>query len=565
MRPIRPDDAEALQRFHLAQSPESIYLRFFAPMPRLSDRRPVPLHPRRPRRPGRVRLHRRRRDHRHRPLRPDRRPPTAEVAFNISDPHHGRGLGSVLLEHLAAAARENGVHRFVAEVLPQNRKMIVGLPGRRLRGEARLRRRRHLPRVRHRPDREARWRSWRPASTVPRPARVHALLNPRSVVLVGASRREDTIGHRLLRDIIAADFTGRAARRPPRGGRRARRPRLPSGRRRSPAGRPRNHRGARGRRARRRRGLRRRRRPRARRRLRRLRRDRAGRPGAAAGARAAGPGQRDARRRSELVGRHQRRRRRPAERLAGAASCPGPAGSGCSASPARCRWRVLDEALRRNLGVSTFVSAGNRADVSGNDCMQYWEEDDRTDAVGLYLESIGNPRKFSRIARRLRPDASRSIVVKSGTTGFGAPPGHAVRPSRAPKQAFDALLRQSGCIRVENVHQLFDVAQLVLHQPLPSGRRRRDRREQRGSRRPRRGRVRRPRARRRPRSRRAADDRRPGGVPDGAAGGLRRRARRRGRHSVHAAGRDPCRGGRPGARRGLRRRRASPSSRASSG
>jgi acyl-CoA synthetase (NDP forming) len=100
--------------------------------------------------------------------------------------------------------------------------------------------------------------------------------------------------------------------------------------------------------------------------------------------------------------------------------------------------------------------------------MQFWEEDPRTDVVGLYLESIGNPRKFSSISRRL---ARRKpvIVVSSGNSDFGVPPGHAVRRTRAPREAFDALLHQSGCIRVGNVHQLLDVAQLLLHQPLPRG------------------------------------------------------------------------------------------------
>jgi acyl-CoA synthetase (NDP forming) len=102
--------------------------------------------------------------------------------------------------------------------------------------------------------------------------------------------------------------------------------------------------------------------------------------------------------------------------------------------------------------------------------MQYWEEDPATSVVGLYLESIGNPRKFSRIARRL----SRSkpvVAVKSGISGYGVPPGHAVRATRAPREALDAMLRQAGVIRVENVHQLFDVAQVLVHQPLPAGQR----------------------------------------------------------------------------------------------
>ncbi|MBD3785104.1 MAG: acetate--CoA ligase family protein, partial [Micrococcales bacterium] len=129
---------------------------------------------------------------------------------------------------------------------------------------------------------------------------------------------------------------------------------------------------------------------------------------------------------------------------------------------------VLASAARRNLGISTFGSAGNRADVSGNDFMQYWIDDASTEAVGLYLESMGNPRKFSRIARKLAI-VKPVIVVKSGVSRFGVPPGHAVRETKARPEVFRAMLNQAGVIRVENVHQLFDVAQLVVHQPLPAG------------------------------------------------------------------------------------------------
>ena len=123
LRPITPDDSAALARMHEAQSPESVYLRFFAPLPRLPQRdldRFVNV------------------DHRDRVAlimligddiigvgRFDRLNDTeAEVAFNIADAHQGRGVGSILLEHLAAAARESGIQRFTAEVLPQNRSML---------------------------------------------------------------------------------------------------------------------------------------------------------------------------------------------------------------------------------------------------------------------------------------------------------------------------------------------------------------------------------------------------------------------------------------------------------
>jgi acyl-CoA synthetase (NDP forming) len=106
--------------------------------------------------------------------------------------------------------------------------------------------------------------------------------------------------------------------------------------------------------------------------------------------------------------------------------------------------------------------------VSGNDLLQYWEEDDDTEVVLLYLESIGNPRKFSRIARRV---ALRKpiVAVKSGRTTQGVPVGHAVRMTAAPQAAVDAMFRQAGVIRVDTLDEMFDVAQLVAHQPLPRG------------------------------------------------------------------------------------------------
>jgi acyl-CoA synthetase (NDP forming) len=129
---------------------------------------------------------------------------------------------------------------------------------------------------------------------------------------------------------------------------------------------------------------------------------------------------------------------------------------------------ILEKVRGRGLGISTFVSAGNRADVSGNDLLQYWEEDESTEVVLLYLESIGNPRKFSRIARRV----SRSkpvIAVRSGRTTQGVPMGHAVRSIEAPQAAVDAMFRQAGVIQVDTLDEMFDVAQLLAHQPLPAG------------------------------------------------------------------------------------------------
>ena len=122
-------------------------------------------------------------------------------------------------------------------------------------------------------------------------------------------------------------------------------------------------------------------------------------------------------------------------------------------------------AAARGIGLSTFVSAGDRADVSGNDLLQYWEDDPATDVVLLHLETFGNPRKFARLARRV--GRTKPIVaVKSGGT-VAARLGQTADPERA----VDALFHQAGVIRVDTLAQLFDVAQVLTTQPLPRGRR----------------------------------------------------------------------------------------------
>jgi acyl-CoA synthetase (NDP forming) len=129
---------------------------------------------------------------------------------------------------------------------------------------------------------------------------------------------------------------------------------------------------------------------------------------------------------------------------------------------------LLETVVARGLGLSSFVSAGNRADVSGNDLIQYWEDDPATDVLLLYLESIGNPRKFTRIARRT--SARKPIVaVKSGRSSQGIPLGHTVRASALPAAAVDEMFRQSGVIQVDTLTQLFDVATVLTFQPLPRG------------------------------------------------------------------------------------------------
>ena len=465
VRPIVPADAEGIKAFHGRQSAESIYLRFFAPLRELSERDVF--------RFTNV-------DHRSRVAlvatvrgdivgigRFDKiDAASAEVAFNISDHFQGRGVGSVLLEHLAMIGQEVGVARFVAEVLPQNRKMINVFT------EAGYE-------VRHRFEDGVIAVSFdiRPteASHAVRLAREHraesvsvrSVLFPASVAVIGASRRESSVGHRFLRNLLDGPFQGpvyavNTEALEVLG--------LPAHARIGeiagavdlavvavPAGA-----------------------------VLQVIEDCAAKGVrtvlvASAGFAESGPAG------TELQEELRRRARENGMRVVGpnsfgvintspevhlnaslAPQMPRPGALGLFAQSGALGIAVLASAARRGLGVSVFASAGNRVDVSGNDLMQYWLEDPRTDVVGLYLESMGNPRKFSRIARELAL-TKPVVVVSSGISSYGVPPGHRTRPTHVPPEAFDAMLRQAGVIRVENIHQLFDVAQLLLHQPLPRG------------------------------------------------------------------------------------------------
>ena len=465
VRPIVPDDADGLRRFHAGQSAESIYLRFFAPLKMPSDKdvarfTEVDYD-------WRVALVSTVRGEIIGIARYDRLDATtAEVAFHISDAHQGKGVGSVLLEHLAAIGQECGVTKFVADVLPQNRKMIQvftdagyevsyhfedGVIAVSLQIE---------PTVQSEAVRLSREHRAEALS-------MRSVLFPDSIAVIGASRRADSIGHQLLQNILAAGFNGRVhavnsealevlglkahakvsdipdhvdlaviavpaeavlevVRDCAGAGVKALLVASAGFAEAGPAG---EH---------------------LQRELLRTARDN--------GMRVIGPNS------FGVINSH------PDVRL-NATLVPAlpPAGHlGLFSQSGALGIAVLADAARRNLGISMFASAGNRVDVSGNDFMQYWIDDEDTHAVGLYLESMGNPRKFSRIARQL---ALRKpvIVVKSGISSYSVPPGHRARATQVPPAAFDAMLRQAGVIRVENVHQLFDVAQLVLHQPLPRG------------------------------------------------------------------------------------------------
>ncbi len=130
---------------------------------------------------------------------------------------------------------------------------------------------------------------------------------------------------------------------------------------------------------------------------------------------------------------------------------------------------ILDYAIQKGIGFTTFISAGNRADVSGNDILQYWEEDGNTKMAILYLETFGNPRRFVRIARRMSYKKP-ILCVKSARS----PEGRKAAESKSGQTSGDvkqttALFRQTGIILTETLEELFDVAVVLAHQPLPAG------------------------------------------------------------------------------------------------
>ncbi len=149
---------------------------------------------------------------------------------------------------------------------------------------------------------------------------------------------------------------------------------------------------------------------------------------------------------------------------------PGPGTVAIASQTGALGIAILDYASRMGVGVSSFVSTGNKADVSSNDLLQYWEDDAGTHTILLYLESFGNPRKFTRIARRITQNKA-ILVVKSARS-----PDAVLAPETSPQHYEDdaivkALFQQSGIIRTDTLQELFDVAALLTSMPLPQGKR----------------------------------------------------------------------------------------------
>jgi acyl-CoA synthetase (NDP forming)/RimJ/RimL family protein N-acetyltransferase len=455
LRPIRPSDADRLVAFYERVSPESKYLRFFAPYPRLSDRdvkrfTEVDY----VRRVAFIltlgenmiavgRYDRVEDDH-------------AEVSFLIEDAHQGRGIAQLLLEHLAQAARERGITRFVAEVLPENRRMAKvfadagyrvskGIEDGVLAVEFPI-----LPTdtsVGVMERREHRAES----------ASVRRLLNPERIVVHGQRDRVQDLINSILRgefsgEVTAVSIDGASVAGVANAASIAA---VPGGLDLAIVSVPTNqlggvvidaaHKGAYGMVV------------------------LTGTDYAAGdnlkiinlarayGVRALGP---DALGVINTLG---------AVRLN---ATPGPmpraGGVGLFCQSAAVGVALLNHAGRHDLGLSSFISTGDYADVTANDVMQYWEDDEATRVCLLTLDSIGNPRKFTRITRRL---ARRKpvVVFAPGRTHRADHAGVRGGLGHAPEEAVDALFRQTGIMVVHRRGDMIDIAKIASRQPLPVG------------------------------------------------------------------------------------------------
>lgn len=469
VRPVRADDLPAVRVFLESLSADSRRLRFFTPAPDLAAAAHWAAEVDRHERDGLLALTGDGEIAGHAAwarLGADR----AEVAFEVAETMRGRGLATILLAHLAFGARAQGISTFVAEVLPENHRMLGVF------------RESRLPlQVHSEPGLltvemptaftdEARER-FRQRERIAAVNAMDAVLRPGSIAVVGACADPATVGGAVFANLVASGFAGALHAV---GG--------VSGSIGSHA----------------------------------VQRSLDALPGAVdlavlavpadevlAAARACGErgvralavlaagfaesGPEGAARQRELLSVCRGAGMRlvgpnclgvlntdPQVRLDAtfAPTHPPAGGIGLLSQSGGVGIALLEQARALGIGVATFVSVGNKADLSGNDFLEWSEQDERTRAILLYLESFGNPRKFARIARRV--GASKPIVaVKAGRTAAGAraASSHTGALLAGSELAVDALFRQAGVLRVDTLGELFDLAALLERQPLPAGRR----------------------------------------------------------------------------------------------
>jgi acetyl coenzyme A synthetase (ADP forming)-like protein len=392
----------------------------------------------------------------------------AEVAFEIADELQGRGLGTILYAHLAEAAEERGITTFEAEVLPENNRMLQvfrdsGFPvtTRSEPGVVLVASPTSLS-----PEAVERFELRDQVAAL---NAMQQFLAPRSVAVIGASRERGTIGGEIFHNLLSTGFNGPVYPVNPRAEVVQSVPAYPSltdvpgevdvavivvpADTVLPVAQDCADKGVK--------GL------------------------VVISAGFAETGEDGAKRQRELVAIC----RRSGMRLIGP-NCmgilntapdvmlnatfgpefPPPGRVGFLSQSGALGLAVIDFAKALSLGLSSFVSIGNKADISGNDLIHYWEGDERTELILLYLESFGNPRKFSRIAQRVGR-CKPIVAVKSGRSAAGAraTSSHTGALVAASDVTVDALFEQAGVTRTDTLHELFDVASLFANQPLPTG------------------------------------------------------------------------------------------------
>ena len=392
----------------------------------------------------------------------------AEVAFAVADTLQGSGIATIMLAHLAEYAEARGIDWFTAETLPENHRMIEVFRESGFHVELRS-----LPGVidvrmptAHTPGARERFEARERTAAA---AAVRSVLEPSSVAVIGASRRPGTVGHETLRNLLTAGFTGPVYAVNAGGGHvcglhahlavgdipgpvelaviATPAPTVVDVAR------------------------------------------QCGQKGVRAlvimSAGFAEIGEEGVARQRELL----EVCRAAGMRLIGP-NCLGvmntdesirlnatfapdfpPAGSiGFLSQSGALGLAIIDHAFALGLGITSFVSNGNKADISGNDLLEYWAQHDATDVVVLYIESFGNPRRFGRIARDV---AKRKpiLAVKSGRSAAGAKAtsSHTGALVSASDVTVDALFRQAGVIRTDTLSELFEVARLLADQPVPRG------------------------------------------------------------------------------------------------
>ncbi|MGO9661055.1 MAG: GNAT family N-acetyltransferase [Acidimicrobiales bacterium] len=466
IRTVRPEDGPSLSDLHARLSQETVRLRYLGAHPRLSENELA----------GLLKtdadlcvLVVERGNQLIACAQYDRVPggDVAEVAFVVDDAHQGLGVGTLLLEYLAHEGRRHGLKRFAADTFLENDQMVQVFRDAGFTQRSRLESgvirvvmdiaptEEALAALYER-DRKAAARS------------MERLLRPRSVAVIGASRTRGTVGHELVRNLLNADFQGPVYPVNPTATHIASLPCFPTIE--AVPGEV----------------------------------DLAvvavpaksvpevvqacGRKGVGALVVVSSHFAEDGAAGAQLEREVARLAHSYGMRVVGpncfgvlntdpeismnatfAKDTPTAGHLGFASQSGGLGIAILAEANKRGIGLSSFVSMGNKADVSGNDLLSWWFEDDETAVALLYLESFGNPRKFARLARQF--SRSKPIVaVKGGRTAVGSRAASSHTAALASSdETVAALFRQTGVIRVDTIEELFDVAQVVGSQPLGHG------------------------------------------------------------------------------------------------